>query len=210
MKVLLGKKMQMTQKFQPDGTVVPVTAVLAGPCFITQVKDQTKDGYQAVQIGFGTKKKISKPLAGHLKNLEKLAYLREFRVKKNDELGEAKAGDQVSVESFQVGQTVQVTGVSKGKGFQGVVRRHHFHGHPATHGHKDQLRTSGSIGAGGTQHVRKGMRMGGHMGDIQVTVRNLKIVAVDLPNNLLYIKGAVPGARNGLLEIRVTKEAVKQ
>jgi large subunit ribosomal protein L3 len=206
MKIILGKKLQMTQKFAADGTVTPVTAVLAGPCFITQVKADDKDGYKAVQIGFGEKNKISKPLAGHLKNLGKFAYLKEFRLKDKDELGEMKRGDKITTADFAIGQIVEIAGTSKGRGFQGVVKRHHFHGHPASHGHKDQLRTSGSIGAGGIQHVMKGMRMGGHMGVDRVTIKNLEIIDIDKEKNIIFIKGAVPGARNGLVEVRVTKE----
>ncbi len=205
MKVILGKKLNMTQKFADDGRVIPVTAILAGPCTVTQVKTAETDGYQAVQVGFGNKKKISKPLAGHLKDLENFAFIREFRLK-NQDATELKRGDKISVTDFNQGDVVQVTGTSKGKGFQGVVRRHGFHGSPASHGHKDQLRMSGSIGAGGVQHVFKGMRMGGHMGDDQITVKNLEVVDIDPTQNILYIKGAVPGARNGLVEISLVKK----
>ncbi len=197
----------MTQKFSEDGAVVPVTVVRVGPCQVTQVKNEDKDGYSAIQIGFSKAKKLNKPQSGQLKGLENFSYLKEFRAKDQVELGEVKRGDKITAADFKPGETVQVTGISKGKGFQGVVRRHHFHGHPKTHGHKDQLRMPGAIGAGGVQHVFKGVRMAGHMGTDQVTVKNLQIVEVDDKNNLLYIKGALPGARNGLLEIKVTKEA---
>ncbi len=206
MKVILAKKLNMTQKFAEDGRVTPVTAVLAGPCLVTQVKDKEKEGYQAIQIGFNNKKKINKPLSGHLKDLENFAYLKEFRVKRDDQLGEAKRGDKISVADFNKGEIVQVTGVSKGKGFQGVVRRHGFHGSPASHGHKDQLRMPGSIGATGPAKVFKGQKMPGQMGSEQTTVKNLEIIDIDKEKNLLFIKGAVPGARNGLLLIKVTKE----
>ncbi|MBI5621851.1 50S ribosomal protein L3 [Candidatus Falkowbacteria bacterium] len=209
MKVILAKKLEMTQKFMADGSVVPVTTVQAGPCLVTQVKNNDKDGYVSIQLGFGKKRILNNPLKGHLKDLENFAYLREFPIENvgtGHDLSVLKRGDKITAETFVKGETVQVTGVSKGKGFQGVVRRHHFHGHPKSHGHKDQLRTSGSIGAGGVQNVFKGTRMAGRMGGDQVTVTNLEIVDVDAKNNLLFIKGAVPGARNGLLLIKVTKE----
>ncbi|MEK7139578.1 MAG: 50S ribosomal protein L3 [Patescibacteria group bacterium] len=207
MKVILGKKLQMTQKFLPDGTVVPVTAIQAGPCVVTQIKTADKDGYIGVQLGFGAKnpKRVNKPQLGHLKDLPTVEVMREFRATKPEEVSELKRGDTVTVEVFAAGDVVSVTGVSKGHGFQGVVKRHGFHGQKASHGHKDQSRMPGSIGAGGVQHVLKGMRMGGHMGDAQVTVKNLKIAAVDAKKNILYITGAVPGARNGVLEIRLAR-----
>ncbi len=188
----------MTQKFKADGEVIPVTVVQAGPCTITAVKTKEKDGHQAVQIGFGQAKKINKPLAGHLKNLGKFKYLREFRV---EDVANFKVGDKFDVSMFVAGDKVKVTGTSKGKGFQGVVKRHHFHGSPATHGHKDQLRMPGSIGAGGVQRVFKGVRMGGQMGDDRVTVQNLEIADVDAEKNLLYLRGAVPGGRHSFLII---------
>ncbi len=181
MKIILGEKIEMSQLFSADGTVTPVTIVKAGPCPITQVKDIAKDGYQAVQIGYGK-------------------HLKEFRM---TEKGEWKKGDTLTVEQFQEGDEAKVTGQSKGKGFQGVVKRHGFHGGPASHGHKDNLRMPGSIGAGGLQRVVKGMRMGGHMGAEQISVRNLKIARVEKDKNLLYLTGAVPGAKNGLLIIQV-------
>ena len=187
----------MTQKFLSDGTVVPVTAIEAGPCTVTQVKGE-KDGYMAVQVGFGVKRSLNKPLAGHLKTLGNFRYLREFPVEKVDDFARGKMFD---VSSFKVGDKVQVIAVSKGKGFQGVVKRHHFHGSPKSHGHKDQLRMPGSIGAQEPQHVFKGKRMAGRMGGDQVTVKNLEIVDIDLEKNILYIKGAIPGAHNNLVEI---------
>ncbi len=201
MKFILGKKLEMTQKFLDDGTVVPVTAILAGPCAITQVKTVAKDGYDAVQIGFGIKKKINKPQAGHLKGLDNFRYLREVRVDELKGKEDLKHGDVIAVDAFQVGDLVKVSGNSKGKGFQGVVRRHGFSGSPATHGHKDQLRMPGSIGSTGPQRVFKGMRMGGRMGDERITVKNLKVIEIDKNKNIIFIKGAVPGARNGLVEI---------
>lgn len=197
MKFILAKKLEMTQVYRPDGAVVPVTLVQAGPCVVTQVKTAEKDGVNAVQIGFRTAKKLSKPEAGHLKDLPLMSELRDFRVETASEL---KRGDAVEAAVFQPGDMVNVTGVSKGKGFQGVVKRHHFHGHPTSHGHKDQERMPGSIGAGGPQHVFKGRRMAGHMGNEQVTVQKLGVVEVR-DGGILAIKGAVPGARNAVLEI---------
>jgi large subunit ribosomal protein L3 len=198
MKFILAKKLEMSQIFRPDGTVVPVTLVQAGPCVVTQVKTSETDGYTAVQLGFlPTEKGLSKPEAGHLKDLPQATVLREFRLESAPEL---KRGDAVEASVFAAGDTVQVTGISKGKGFEGVVKRHGFHGHPSTHGHKDQLRMPGSIGAGGVQHVLKGRRMAGRMGNEQVTVKNLEIVEVR-DGGILAVKGAVPGARNTVLEI---------
>ena len=190
----------MTQHFTADGTVIPVTRVVAGPCVIIQVKQEKKDGYSAIQVAFGQKSKINKPLQGHLKKLGNFQYLKEFRI--NQEQGkDLKVGDKITAQIFKDGDIVKVTGTSKGKGFQGVVRRHGFHGSPASHGHKDQLRHSGSIGAGGVQHVFKGMRMGGRMGGGQVTVSNLEVVKINPETNEIFIKGAVPGPRNNLLVI---------
>lgn len=194
----------MTQVFRQDGAVVPVTRVKAGPCVVTQVKTKAKDGSDAVQIGFGDQKlfRLSKPEQGHLKDLPTLRHLRDFPVDGDQGL---ERGDTFDVSAFKSGEKVQVTGNSKGKGFQGVVKRHGFHGSPASHGHKDQLRMPGSIGATDAARVFKGTRMGGHMGDAQVTVKNLEIVEIDQENQELLIKGAVPGARGGLLLIS-TKE----
>ncbi len=195
MKFILGTKIAMTQKFSEDGTVTPVTAVQAGPITVTQVKGD-KDGYHAVQVGFGRKKHLAKPIKGHLKDLADFRWLKEF---KSHEA--VTRGQVIDVSTFEVGDMVKVTGWSKGKGFQGVVKRHGFHGSPATHGHKDQLRMPGSIGAGEPQHVFKGKRMAGRMGDEQVTVSKLKIVEIDTKKNILYVLGAVPGARDGLVMI---------
>jgi large subunit ribosomal protein L3 len=195
-KFILGEKLQMSQKFLPDGRVVPLTVVQAGPCEVVQIKNATKDGYQAVQVGWGLKKKISKPLAGHTKGLKNFRHLKEFKVTKTDNLSRGQIFD---VTTFQVGDILKVTSVSKGKGFQGVVKRHHFHGHPVSHGHKDQERMPGSIGSTDSNRVFKGTRMAGHMGDATVTVRNLELMEIDKDKNLLYIKGAIPGARHGLV-----------
>ncbi len=200
MKFILGKKIEMTQRFQPDGSVVPVTIVSAGPCYITQVKEIEKNGYQAVQVGYKEAKKLNKPLSGHLKDKFKAKYLTEFKLGKKDE-GEYKAGQKITVSVFSKGDKIKVIGTSKGKGFQGVVKRHHFHGHPTTHGTKDAVRMPGSIGAGGPQHVFKGIRMAGRMGHDQVTVANLEIVDLEPGKNFLFIKGAIPGKRNSLVKI---------
>lgn len=206
MKFIIGKKIEMTQVWQGE-KVIAVTKVQAGPCPVVQLKTaNSKDGYTAVQLGFGERKEknVNKPQVGHLKkaglaskNGKTLRYLCEFR----DEVKDLKVGDIVDVNTFEIGDKIKVVGTSKGKGFQGGVRRHHFHGHNSTHGTKDQVRTGGSIGAGGPQHVFKGLRMPGRMGNARSTVSNLKIVQMDKENNILYISGAVPGARNGLVLI---------
>lgn len=188
----------MTQLFSDNGQVIPVTKIQAGPCLITQVKSSDKDGYTAVQIGFDHQKHLSKALQGHLKNLDNFRYLREFRLIKT---GELKRGDQITVTTFAPGEKIKVSGISKGKGFQGVVRRHGFHGSPASHGHKDQLRMGGSIGATEPARVFKGMRMPGHMGSEKITVKNLKIIKIDPAKNILFVNGAVPGSRHSLIEI---------
>ena len=195
MKFILGKKVGMTQIFLPNGEVMPVTRVVAGPCTIVLVKDK------AVQLGFGEKKewRLSKPMAGHLKDLANSEFLKEFNVEKTEGL---TRGDLVLADTFTDGDSIEVTGISKGKGFAGVVKRHHFRGGPASHGHKDNLRAPGSIGAGGVQRVFKGMRIAGRMGGDQVTIKNLEIIKVDAANNEIFIKGAVPGGRNALVIVR--------
>lgn len=200
MKFILGKKLGMTQVFLTDGNVIPVTRVQAGPCQVVQIK---KDGIKSVQIGFGEirEQRLRKPQVGHLKGLNKVRFLHNFKIQ-TENMADLERGAIITVAMFKVGDKVIVTGNSKGKGFQGVVRRHGFHGGPASHGDKDQLRKPGSIGAGGPQRVFKGTRMGGRMGGDQVTVKNLEVVKVNPVDNELYIKGAVPGAKNGLLIIR--------
>jgi len=207
MKFIIGKKIEMTQVWQGDKLVV-VTRVQAGPCPVVQVKTVEKDGYQSVQLGFDEKKEknIRKPQLGHLNKIPKikdqkpninLKYLREFRC----EVKDLKIGDMIDVSIFNPGDNIQVVGASKGRGFAGSVKRHGFHGHNTTHGTKDQVRTSGSIGASGPQHVFKGTRMPGRMGGNQVTVKNLEVIEIDQANNILLVKGAVPGARNSLVLI---------
>lgn len=192
----------MTQIFSKDGKVVPVTKIEAGPCQITEMKSikNDKGNFESVQIGFGKKKewRLSRPIAGHLKGLEPVRWLKSFTL---SEKVPAKKGDVISVNTFEVGDKVTIVGTSKGKGFAGVVKRHHFRGGPASHGHKDNLRMPGSIGAGGVQRVFKGMRMAGRMGGDRVTVKNLEIIEIDAEKNIIFIKGAVPGAANGLLLI---------
>jgi len=197
---IIGKKLGMTQIFRDNGTVEAVTAIEAGPCLVIQVKIMDKEGYNAVQLGFGQAKRLKSPQLGHLKGLEQLKYLREFRV---DDTEAIKVGDKVDASLFKAGDLVDITGVSKGKGFAGVVKRHHFAGGPKTHGQSDRHRHPGSIGASASPgRVFKGMRMAGHMGNRRVTVRHLEVLEADPTRNLLVIKGAVPGARNGLLLIR--------
>lgn len=196
-KVLLATKIGMSRLFRPDGSVVAVTKLKAEGNTIAQVKTEATDGYKAIQVGVGSKRHVTKPVQGHLKAVGKnFRYLKEFNA-----TGEFTIGQALDVTQFAEGDTVQVVGWSKGKGFQGVVRRHGFHGHPPTHGHKDQERKSGSIGAGGVQHVRKGMRMAGRMGGARTTVHNLTVVSVKPELQELWLEGAVPGAPKGLLMV---------
>lgn len=206
MKFILGKKLGMMQIFEPETKVaIPVTLVEAGPVVVTQVKTREKDGYSAVQVGFGEKKRLTKPLRFHLKGLGNLRYLREFRVDPDKET-QFKRGDKITVEVFNKGEKVVVSGLSKGRGFAGVVKRHGFHGGPKTHGQKHSLRRPGSIGATTPQRVIKGTRMAGHFGAQRVTLKGLQIVDLDPEKNLLFIKGAIPGAFGSLVEIRTEKE----
>jgi large subunit ribosomal protein L3 len=208
MKGLLGKKLGMTQIFDDRGEVIPVTVIEAGPCYITQKKTLESDGYTAVQLGFEEVKpaRVNKPELGHLakNHLPSLRYLREFRVDDHSDLSE---GQKLDASVFEVGDLVDVIGVSKGKGFAGVVKRHGFSGGPRTHGQSDRLRAPGAIGAGSTPgRIIKGLRMAGRMGNDRVTVQNLEIALVDPERNLLAVKGAVPGARDGLLIIRQARK----
>lgn len=196
MKFILGKKIGMAQVFNEDGRVVPVTVVLAEPMKVTQVKTAEKDGYEAVQLGSGQKKKIAKPQQGHLKDLGKLAHLIEWRGQT-----EMSRGETIDASIFTPGDMVKVSGISKGKGFQGAVKRHGFHGMPHSHGHKHVTRHVGSIGQRFPQHTLKGLRMAGRMGGERVSVRGLQVVSVDKDKNLILLKGAVPGRRGTLLEI---------
>lgn len=203
LKGLLGKKIGMTQIFDEAGVAVPVTVIEAGPCYVTQVRTHEVDGYSAVQLGFGevNEKRLSGGQRGHLKSndLPPLRYLREFRTKSP----EVTVGDKVTVEDFELGERVDITGTSKGKGFQGGVKRHGFGGGPMTHGQSDRQRAPGSAGAGSTPgRVYKGKRMPGQMGNVRVTSQGLKVVLVDAERNLLGVMGPVPGAKGGLVMIK--------
>jgi large subunit ribosomal protein L3 len=205
MKFILGKKIGMSQVFNEQGKVIPVTLVEAGPCWVVQVKNQEKDDYSAVQIGFEAKKDkhTNKAQQGHFKKAglkKNFRYLKEFKAEG------LKVGDKIDVGIFNPGEIIKVSGISKGKGFQGVVKRHGFAGFPATHGTKHGLRAPGSIGSAFPQRVFKGKKMAGRMGSDRVTVQGLKVVQIDKENNLLAVKGAVPGKRGILLEIVATKE----
>ena len=200
MKFILGTKEYMSQIFDDLGRVHPVTVISAGPIVVTQVKSKAKDGYDAAQVGFGTRKHISKSVAGHVKDLGKFKAIKEFRFKRT--VPELAHGASLNLEQFKEGDVVHVSGTSKGKGFQGVIKRHGFHGGPRSHGQKHSEHAPGSLGAGGIQRVFRGKKMGGRMGSDRVTVRNLKVVKVDSANNTIFIEGAVLGRRGTLLEIR--------
>ncbi len=190
----------MSQIFTEDGVVMPVTIVTAGPVVVTQVKTKEKDGYEAVQVGFGTKqeKNLSKAEKGHFKTLGNFRYVKEFQPAKI----ENKVGDKISTDVFKEGDTVEVSAISKGKGFQGVVKRHGFRGGPRSHGQKHSEREPGSIGGGLRTGPRKGMRMAGRMGTDRVTVKNLKIVQINPETNTIAVSGAIPGRRGTLVEIK--------
>ena len=204
---LLGKKLGMTQIFDDGGTVHAVTVVEVTPVTVTQVKTPAKEGYGAIQIGYGTRKKSNKPMRGHTKKLGDFRTLREFRVRGE---GEYAVGDTVGLDIFSEGDLVDVRGVSRGRGFAGGVRRWGFHGGPKTHGQSDRHRAPGSIGSGTTPgRVYKGQKMAGHMGAANVTVRNLKVIAKDEAKGLLLIQGAVPGATNGTVRVTHAKKHSK-
>ncbi|MEK7634288.1 MAG: 50S ribosomal protein L3 [Patescibacteria group bacterium] len=199
MPFILGKKFKMSQIWKND-KVIPVTLVKATPNIVICIKEKEKNGYTAVQIGFdNTKKKLNKPMKGILKELGNFRHLKEFRV---DSMGNYKVGDALEVNQFNEGDKVAVSGLNKGRGFQGVVKRHGFSGGPKTHGQKNRQRAPGSIGATAPQRVMKGRRMAGHMGTERITIKNLEIAGIDKENNILMIKGAVPGMRGTLLEIK--------
>ncbi len=200
MKFIVGLKNKMSQIFDENGNEIPITLVEAGPCFVTQIKTEEKNKYKAVQIGFVKKtKRVKKTEKG-----KEFKFLKEFRNPPTDggEEGGLKIGDEINVSIFEVGDIVKVSGISKGKGFQGVVKRWGFHGRPATHGTKHEERTGGSTGSSAPSRVVRGRKMAGRMGNERVTVRNLKIVRIDKENNLLAIRGAVPGRKGTLLEIK--------
>jgi len=208
MKALLATKLGMTQLFDEKGRLNSVTLLEAGPCVVTQLKDESTDGYQAVQLGFGTAKKIAKPQAGHMKKAKATSkHLVEFRnsaVATDDNEGETSSlsiGDTIAADVFTVGDMVQVVGISKGKGFAGTIKRHNFARGPKTHG-SHNYRAPGSIGAGYPQHVFKGQKMAGRMGGDTITVKNLMVVLVDAKKNIIGIKGAVPGPKKGLVRVQ--------
>ena len=201
---LLGRKLGMTQVFDPTGRAQAVTVIETGPCVVTQLRTEERDGYTSVQLGFGTAKRLNKPEQGHLRaSGANSRFLREMRTDGN---GDLTVGQTVTADAiFKAGDAVDVTGTSKGKGFQGVVKRHHFNGGPKTHGQSDRWRAPGSIGAGTTPgRVFKGLKMAGHMGNERVTVQNLRVVDVDAERHLVLVAGAVPGANGGLVTVRRT------
>ncbi len=201
---LLGRKVGMTSIFKGDGTVVPVTLIEAGPCYVVQVKTEERDGYRAVQLGYLPKKetRLPKPALGHLKKagVPALGILKEFELAPELEI---KPGDAVTVEGFVAGEKVDISGISKGRGFAGVMKRHNFKGAQRTHGQSDRQRAPGSLGqSSDPSRVFKGLRMAGRMGNERVTAKNLTVVRVDAQKNILAVKGAVPGPNNGFVEIR--------
>ena len=190
----------MTQVFREDGRAMAVTAVEAGPCTVIQVKTNDKEGYSAAQFGFGEAKRLNKPEKGHLKDLGQFRYVREFRLGDDETM---EVGDKVDVSQFEKGDFVDIVGISKSKGYAGVVKRHHFRGGPKTHGQSDRHRAPGSIGSTSSPgKVVKGLRMSGRMGNDRVTVKGLEVYMADAEKNLLLVKGAVPGYKNGLLLIK--------
>lgn len=201
---MLGKKLGMACVFAENGNAIPVTMIEAGPCFVTQVKTLDNDGYLAVQLGFLAEKetKTTKPQKGHFAKAGTSPFrmVREFR---EDTVSSANPGDRVTVDVFKEGDTIDVAGMSKGRGFAGTVKRHHFKGGPKTHGQSDRTRAPGSIGqSSDPSRVYKGVRMAGRMGNERVTVKNLTVIKVDAQQNLLMVKGAIPGPRYGIVEIR--------
>jgi large subunit ribosomal protein L3 len=203
MKFFLGTKVKMTEYFDKDGAFVPVTLVYTAPITVTQVKNKEKDGYNAIQFGFGTKnlKNITKSVQGHLKGLGNFRYLREFRLK--DDALTYKVGDVLSIgDVFTEGEKVTASSVSKGKGFQGVVKRHSFKGGPRTHGQKHSEREAGSVGGGLRTHIPKGMRMAGRMGSDLITQKNIEVIQVDTENNTILLKGSLPGKLGTLVTLK--------
>ena len=202
---LLGRKIGMGRIFDERGEVVPITVIEVGPCYVTQIKTVDKDGYNAIQLGFGMAKRLNKPSRGHLKHLTPLQYLHELHT---DDVTRYQLGQMLDASLFKVGELVDVVGISKGRGFAGVMKRHGFAGGPMTRGQSDRQRHPGAIGTSNTPGwVEKGRRMGGHMGSTRTTVQDLRVVMVDPERNLLAVEGGVPGAMKGLLFI---KKAVKQ
>ena len=207
---LLGKKLGMVQTFVTGGEVAACTVLEVGPCVVTQIRTKDRDGYEAVQLGFGAAKRLNEPAKGHLKaaGAGNLRHLQEFKA---DDLGAITVGQKFGVELFKPGDRVDVTAVSKGRGFAGVVKRHGFHGGPKTHGQSDRHRAPGSIGSGTTPgRVLKGLNMAGHMGNKQVTVRNLEVIEANTARGVLLVNGPVPGARDGLVRVRRSPVALKK
>jgi large subunit ribosomal protein L3 len=204
MKFILGEKQNMTQIFGDDGRVQPVTVVKTGPVVVTQIKTLENDGYDAVQVGFGSQKeeRVNKAQIGHTKALESVFALFRENKSSEDVIKDLKVGDKIDLDVFTEGEVVTTTSISKGKGFQGVVKRHGFAGGPRTHGQKHNERSPGSIGAGGIQKVQKGMRMAGRTGSDQVTLRKVKIVKINKDTGEIFLRGAIPGRRGTLVEIR--------
>jgi len=213
MKGIIGKKVGMTQLFDEKGAVVPVTVIEAGPCYVTQVKTVENDGYNAVQLGFEevAERKLTKGQKGHLEKAGTPTVRRLREMRSDDGDTQYNLGDVIKADIFEDGEIVDVIGISKGKGFAGAVKRHHFAGGPKTHGQSDRHRAPGSRGAGTTPgHTYPGLRGPGHMGDEQVTVQNLKIALVDAERNLIAIRGAVPGPRGGLVLVRASIKKAKK
>ncbi|MCY3907939.1 MAG: 50S ribosomal protein L3 [Anaerolineaceae bacterium] len=209
MKGIIGKKVGMTQVFDERGDVIPVTVIEAGPCYVTQVRSAERDGYTAIQLGFGETKprRLTRGQLGHLQrnNLPALRYLREFRIREGDP--DVEEGQQINADVFEVGDRVDVIGKSKGRGFQGTIKRHGFRRQPKTHGQSDRERAPGSIGAGSTPgRVIKGMRMAGRMGNDRITMQNLEVVVVDAEKNLIAVKGSIPGTRGGIVMLKPARE----
>ena len=209
MKGIIGKKVGMTQVFDERGDVVPVTVIEAGPCYVTQIRSEKRDGYTAVQLGFGETKprRLTRGQLGHLQrnNLPALRYLREFRMRAGEP--GVEEGQQIRADVFEVGDRVDVIGKSKGRGFQGTIKRHGFRRQPKTHGQSDRERAPGSIGAGSTPgRVIKGMRMAGRMGNDRITMQNLEVVVVDAEKNMIAVKGSIPGTRGGIVMLKPARE----
>ena len=203
---MLGRKVGMMQIFDKQGRLRGGTVIETGPCVVTQIKNEQRDGYVAVQVGYGTAKRLNKPERGHVKRLGDFRHLREFRV---DEADILKIGDRIGTELLQEGDRVDITATSKGRGFAGSVKLHHFAGGPKTHGQSDRHRAPGAIGAGNTPgRVFKGMRMASHMGAAQVTVRNVEVLQTNTARGLIIVAGSVPGAREGLVKIRLSKSTL--
>jgi large subunit ribosomal protein L3 len=198
---MIGRKLGMTQIFDESGVVHPVTVIEVGPNVVTQVRTAEKDGYEAVQLGFGIDKRLNKPEQGHRKASGFMS--RTLREVKADDVSQFEVGQQIKADAFSAGEIIDVTGTSKGRGFQGGVKRHGFSGGPKTHGQSDRLRAPGSIGASATPgRVLKGMKMAGHMGNERVTIMNLRVLRVDTERNLLLVEGSVPGPNKGIVIVR--------